>query len=204
EAVRRLRTNLQYANLSDQNSSFLVTSSISGEGKSMTSVNLAIALADTGARTVLVDADLRRPSVADYLGLEGEAGLTTVLVGRAELGDVLQEWSEGGIAVLAAGHLPPNPAEMLGSREMSELLSELTASYDAVVIDSPPLLPVTDAALLSKLVSGTLLLAGTDRVRKAELTASLEALDAVDARILGIVLNRVERKHRSYDDGTYT
>jgi len=203
EAVRRLRTNLQFVDLADRPGSIVVTSSVPGEGKSTTAINLAVALADSGARVVLVDADLRRPSVADYMGLEGRVGLTTVLIGRAEVADVVQPWRDTSLDVLPSGQIPPNPSELLGSRAMATLLGSLTKSYDMVLIDSPPLLPVTDAAVLTKLAGGALVVAGADRIHKAQLRESLDNLENVDARVLGLVLNKVEQKSRSGYEYTY-
>lgn len=194
EDVRRLRTNLRYVGLDHKLRSIVVTSSLPGEGKSTTSIALSLALADTGARVLLVDADLRRPSVAEYLGLEGAAGLTTVLIGRAESADVVQRWRRTGLDVLPAGDVPPNPSELLGSRAMATLLVDLMAAYDIVVVDSPPLLPVTDAAVLGKLAGGTLVVAGADKVHKAQLREALDALDQVGAHVLGVVLNKVGRR----------
>ena len=202
EAVRRLRTNLRFVDLTDKPGSIVVTSSLPGEGKSTVSINLAVALADSGAKVLLVDADLRRPSVAEVMGLEGNVGLTTVLIGHADVGEVVQPWRETSLDVLPSGPLPPNPSEVLGSRAMSVLLDTLMESYDAVVIDSPPLVPVTDAAVLSRLAGGALLVAGADQLHRAHLRESLTSLANVDARVLGIVVNkvdnRVHRKHRYY------
>ncbi len=196
EAVRRLRTNLQFVDFGDRPSSIVITSSVQGEGKTTTAINLAASLADAGARVLLVDADLRRPSIAKYMGFEGNVGLTTVLIGRAELADVVQPWRDSSLDVLASGQVPPNPSELLGSRAMSRLLGELAGSYDVIVIDSPPLLPVTDAAVLSKLVGGALVVAGADGLHKHQLRTSLEALEKVDAHVLGVVVNKVQRKER--------
>lgn len=196
EAIRRLRTNLQFVDFSDRPSSIVVTSSVPGEGKSTTAINLAASLADAGARVVLIDADLRRPSVAKYMGFEGRVGLTTVLIGRANVIDVVQPWQGTSLDVLPSGQIPPNPSELLGSRAMSRLLADLSATYDVIVIDSPPLLPVTDAAILSKMAGGTLVVAGADRLHKQQLRSALEALEQVDAHVLGIVLNKAQRKER--------
>lgn len=196
EAIRRLRTNLQFVDFGDRPSSIVVTSSVPAEGKTTTAINLAASLADAGARVILVDADLRRPSIAKYMGFEGRVGLTTVLIGRANVEDVAQPWQGTSLDVLPSGQVPPNPSELLGSRAMSRLLTELAASYDVIVIDSPPLLPVTDAAILSKMAGGTLVVAGADRLQKQQLRASLESLEQVDAHVLGIVLNKAQRKDR--------
>ncbi|MBD8063399.1 polysaccharide biosynthesis tyrosine autokinase [Oceanitalea stevensii] len=196
EAIRRLRTNLQFVDFGDRPSSIVVTSSVPGEGKTTTAINLAASLADAGARVILIDADLRRPSVAKYMGFEGRVGLTTVLIGRANVEDVVQPWQGTSLDILPSGQIPPNPSELLGSRAMSRLLGDLAGTYDVVLIDSPPLLPVTDAAILSKLVGGTLVVAGADRLQKPQLRTSLEALAKVDAHVLGIVLNKAQRKER--------
>ena len=162
EAFRRLRTNLQFLDISDRRQSIVVTSSLPGEGKSTTAINLAITLADAGSRVALIDADLRRPSVARYMGIEGSVGLTTVLIGRAKVEDVMQPWGNGYLHVLPSGQIPPNPSELLGSQSMAALLDKLTHAYDIVLVDTAPLLPVTDAAILSKLTGGALLVASAD------------------------------------------
>jgi capsular exopolysaccharide synthesis family protein len=194
EAFRRLRTNLQFLDIADRPHSIVVTSSLPGEGKSTTAINVAITLADAGSRVALVDADLRRPSVAKYMGLEGSAGLTTVLIGRATLDDVIQPWGNGQLHVLPSGQVPPNPSELLGSTSMAQLLQTLTDRYDMVVVDTPPLLPVTDAAILAKLTGGALVVVGADKLHRNQLGESVGALETVGARILGIVLNRQPRK----------
>lgn len=194
EAFRRLRTNLQFLDIADRPQSIVITSSLPGEGKSTTSINVAITLADAGTRVALIDADLRRPSVAKYMGLEGKVGLTTVLIGRASVEDVIQPWGNGYLHVLPAGQVPPNPSELLGSLAMAHLLEKLTSQYDVVIIDTAPLLPVTDAAILSKLTGGALLVVGADKLHRNQLGESVGALETVGARILGIVVNRQKRK----------
>lgn len=198
EAMRRLRTNLQFVDVAGNPHIIVVTSSIPGEGKTTTAVNLAAALADAGSRVILVDADLRRPTVAKSMGLEGGAGLTTVLIGRAELADVVQPWNRTTLDVLAAGQVPPNPSELLGSRAMGALLDRLRSTYDIVLIDSPPLLPVTDTAVLSTRAGGVLVVAGADRLHKAQLREALSTLETVGAKVLGLVLNKVAVKQGTY------
>ncbi|WP_454085373.1 polysaccharide biosynthesis tyrosine autokinase [Georgenia sp. Marseille-Q6866] len=196
EAIRRLRTNLQFVNLGGRSRSIVVTSSIAGEGKTTTSINLAVSLADAGSRVVLVDTDLRLPSVADYLGFEGAVGLTTVLINRAEVADAVQPWGDTRLDILPSGGIPPNPSELLGSDAMARLLTDLAATYDVVILDSPPLLPVTDAAILSRMADGTIVVASADGLHKQQLRASLDALETVEAHVLGVVLNKVQRKER--------
>jgi capsular exopolysaccharide synthesis family protein len=194
ESFRQIRTNLQFANVSHTSKVILVTSSIPGEGKSTTASNMAIAIAQTGKKVALVDADLRRPMVADYLGLEGNAGLTTALLGATELDDLLQLWGGDDLHVLTSGQVPPNPSELLGSAAMSDLIDKLEANFDSVIIDAPPLLPVTDAAVLAQKVGGVVLVVGTGKVRTQDLDKALGSLKLVDADVLGIVLNLLPTK----------
>lgn len=194
ESFRQLRTNLQFANVSGQGKTVLVTSSIPGEGKSTTAANLAIAMAQSGKAVCLVDADLRRPMVHDYLGLERNAGLTTTLVGRATIQDVLQPWGDNSLYVMTSGQIPPNPSELLGSAAMQEVLQDLESIFDAVIVDAPPLLPVTDAAVLAQHVGGVVVVVGSHTIRRKDLEKSLTALEMVNARILGYVLNRLPAK----------
>lgn len=194
ESFRQLRTNLQFANISGRAKTVLVTSSLPGEGKSTTATNLAIASAQAGRSVCLVDADLRRPMVHEYLGLDRNAGLTTALVGAADLGDLLQPWGEDQLFVLTSGQIPPNPSELLGSSEMGTLLERLEQDFDTVIVDAPPLLPVTDAAVLSQFVGGVVLVVGSHKIKHQDLQKSLSALDMVGATLLGVVLNRLPVK----------
>lgn len=194
ESFRTLRTNLQFLDADRTDRSFVVTSSIESEGKSTTGANLAIALSDAGSRVLLVDADLRRPKVSDYMGLEGAVGLTDVLIGRAELKDVVQQWGRRELFVLPAGHIPPNPSELLGSDRMSHLISEFNRAFDVVIYDTPPLLPVTDAAILAKTVGGTLLVVAAGRTHKNQLKGALSALENVGAPVSGLVLTMLPTK----------
>jgi capsular exopolysaccharide synthesis family protein len=191
ESYRRLRTNLQFANVSMKGNTVLVTSSLPGEGKSTTATNLAISLAETGQNVCLVDADLRRPMLGEYLGLERSAGLTTALVGNADVNDLLQQWGDQGLYVLTSGTVPPNPSELLGSDAMKQLLHRLESAFDIVVIDAPPLLPVTDAAILSQHVGGVLVVVGSQILRLQDLQKALGALSLVGSNVLGVVLNRL-------------
>ncbi|GAA1789494.1 hypothetical protein GCM10009712_41100 [Pseudarthrobacter sulfonivorans] len=200
ESFRQIRTNLQFAHVSHSSKSVLVTSSLPGEGKSTTAVNMAISLAQTGQRVVLVDADLRRPMVGEYLGLDGSVGLTTYLVGQEGLDNLLQPWGTDDLHVLTSGRIPPNPSELLGSAAMSGLIELLENEFDAVVIDAPPLLPVTDAAVLAQRVGGVVLVVGSQLVKVTDVQKSLSSLDMVHADLLGVVLNRLAAK----DPDSYT
>lgn len=204
ESFRQLRTNLQFANISGRAKTVVITSSLPGEGKSTTATNLAISLAQAGQSVCLIDADLRRPMVSEYLGLERSAGLTTALVGSADVDDLLQQWGEGSLYVLTSGRIPPNPSELLGSVEMSELITRLEQVFDAVIIDAPPLLPVTDSAVLAQHVGGIVMVVRSQKLKKHDLEKSLSALDMVDAKLLGVVLNGLPTKGPdSYTYGYY-
>lgn len=204
EAFRALRTNLQFLDIEPGARSFVVTSSVPAEGKSTTSANLAIAIADSGARVLLVDADLRRPKLAEYLGLEGAVGLSDVLINRVGLHDVLQVWGRNRMTVLPAGSVPPNPSELLGSRAMGDLLHALERDFDVVIIDMPPLLPVTDAALVSKMTKGALVVAAAGRTDRAELKGAFAALENVGARVSGVILTMLPTKGPdAYSYGQY-
>lgn len=194
ESFRQLRTNLQFANVSSRAKSVLVTSSLPGEGKSTTATNLALALAQAGQTVCLVDADLRRPMVSEYLGLERNAGLTTALVRSREVNDLLQAWGEDNLFVLTSGQIPPNPSELLGSDEMKELIGRLEQAFDIVIIDAPPLLPVTDAAVLAQHVGGVVVVVGAKKLKGRDLEKSIGALNLVGAKLLGVVLNMLPVK----------
>ncbi len=206
ESFRQLRTNLQFTHVSNKSKTVLVTSSVPGEGKTSTSLNLGMTMAQSGQSVVVVDADLRRPRLAGYLGMEHAAGLTTALIGKARLDDLLQPYGEHGLHVLTSGQIPPNPSELLGSDAMKEILQELEARFDVVIIDAPPLLPVTDAAVLSQEVGGVLLVVGARKARIADVKKAISSLQMVNAGVLGVVLNRMPSKgpdaHR-YGYGTY-
>lgn len=194
ESFRALRTNLQFLDAGRPDRSFVVTSSIESEGKSTTAANLAIALADAGARVLLVDADLRRPKVASYLGIEGAVGLTDLLIGRAELQDVIQPWGRSQMYVLPAGRVPPNPSELLGSVVMAETVKELNRAFDVVLFDAPPLLPVTDAAVLTRAAGGAILVVAVGRAHKGQVKGAFSVLENVDANVSGIVLTMLPTK----------
>lgn len=196
EAFRGLRTNLLFVDPdAHHGKTLVVTSAMPSEGKTTTTANLALTLAENGARVALVDADLRRPRIADVMGIEGAVGLSDLLIARAEIEDVVQPWGTGALSVIPAGATPPNPSELLGSQAMRALIEELETRFDHVLIDSPPLLPVTDAAILSKLTAGAIVVTAAGKSRRPQLTRALEVLDGLDARILGVVATMVQRKN---------
>ncbi|EOM75961.1 protein-tyrosine kinase [Rhodococcus rhodnii LMG 5362] len=169
ESFRELRTNLQFLEVDNPPRVIVVTSSLPGEGKTTTAINLALVLAESGKRVCLVEGDLRKPRVSTYMGIMGSAGLSSVLAGRADLEDVLQDAGHSGMQVLASGPIPPNPSELLGSDTARQVLATLRAEFDYVVVDASPLLPVTDAAVLSAMADGALLVARHGETKKEQL-----------------------------------
>jgi receptor protein-tyrosine kinase len=165
----------------------IVTSSAPNEGKSTTAINIALALAETDHDVVLVDADMRRPSLDRYLGLVGSAGFSTVLSGGASLSEVLQQSRFPRLTVLTAGAVPPNPSELLGSLAAKNVLSELRAKYDYVIVDSSPLLAVTDGAILAANSDGALIMARFGQTKREQLAHAVGNLEAVGASLLGAV-----------------
>lgn len=202
EAFRSIRTNLQYVDVDNPPKTVVVTSSVPAEGKSTTACNLAIALAQAGSRVLLVEADLRRPKVAEYLGVDGSRGLTDTLIGQLPLEAAIVSWQRGLLDFLPAGTIPPNPSELLGSQQMSDLLTELRRRYDVILLDAPPLLPVTDAAIMATVADGAILVARCSRTRRDQIKHAAESLHQVNARLLGTILNFApQRKRRGYGGG---
>lgn len=191
EAVRAVRTAVRFLEPDHPPRVLLVTSPGPSEGKTSVSANLAFTLAQGGERVVLVDADLRKAALTDLLGLERAVGLSTVLSRHAPLADAVQAWGSGLVDVLPAGRLPPNPSELLGSEAMSRLLEQLVATYDVVLIDGPPVLPVTDAVVLSTQVDVVLVLARYGRTARVAASEAARRITAVGASIGGFVLNAV-------------
>lgn len=195
EAHRRLRTHLLFGATAPTRV-LVVTSAIAREGKSTTSIGIASALANAGQSVLLIDADLRTPHLAGYLGLQPTAGLTTVLSSETTLAQAVQRVGPQELDVLTAGGTPANPAELLGSQNMKELLDEAVANYDFVILDAPAVLPVTDATLLAALSRGVIMVAGSGTVTAPQLRDAIAALERINGSILGIVLNKVRRTRR--------
>lgn len=189
EAFRSLRTNLWFAGAGDPPRSVAISSAVPGEGKSVIACNLAITLAQAGSRVILVDADLRQPCVAAHFGIMGTSGLTSVLVDGKPLEDVLRPWGSGSLLVLPSGPVPHNPSELLASGNMLRTLTELRERADIVIVDTPALLTVADAAILARECGGTLLVARCGSTRREQVAQAAERLTTVHADVLGTVLN---------------
>ncbi|PPF85566.1 hypothetical protein C5B96_05715 [Subtercola sp. Z020] len=195
EDYRRVRTNLEFADVDNAIRSIVVTSAMPGEGKTTMSINIALAMAERSMRVLLIDADLRRPSVATYAQIEGAAGLTSVLVGSADLGDVIQHWAPN-VDILTSGTIPPNPNQLLGSTSMARLLRTVIADYDFVIVDTPPLLPASDALTLTHMTDGAVVVSLYNSTTRQKLSDALAALAGVRARTIGVVLNQTKPKAR--------
>lgn len=189
EGYRRLRSSLEFVSVDSDRLAFVVTSSIPDEGKSLVSLNLALALTEGDRRVLLVDADLRRPTLAHSTGLPGASGLTSVLVGRIALADAIQQWN--GLDVITSGPIPPNPSELLSSRAMAEFIAQVSHDYDVVVFDTPPMTVVADAAIVARSLEGALVVADRTRVSRQHLAQTMDLLEKSGVRVLGLVLNRV-------------
>ncbi|MGG4033244.1 CpsD/CapB family tyrosine-protein kinase [Paenibacillus cisolokensis] len=191
EAYRTLRTNLQYAEVDRPLRLLMVTSASPREGKTTTVNNLAVAYAQTGKSVLLVDADLRRPTAHHMFQTSNRCGLTHILTGQAKVADAVQNTSINGLKLLSSGSIPPNPSELLGSDKMDRLLAELRESYDIVLIDTPPVLAVSDAQVVAARCDGVLLVVNAKSVKRRYVIKAKEALEFVHARVLGVALNQV-------------
>jgi capsular exopolysaccharide synthesis family protein len=198
EAIRAVRTAVLFSSADEGARSVIVTSTGPSEGKTLISSSLAISLAQAGQRTLVVDADMRRPRLHEALGRSQEPGLSNVLVGEASLADAARQTQEKNLWVLSAGHIPPNPAELLGSRKFDELMADLKRRFDWIVIDAPPVMPVTDAAVLAHGSGGVLFVIGSEMTPRQSATAAVEQLRGASAKFIGVVLNRVNVHRHGY------
>ncbi len=193
EQYRTLRTNLQFSAIDHPLDSILVTSTNPGEGKSITVANLAIVYAQAGKKVLLIDADLRKPTVHYTFRLNNLRGLSNVLIGDNALEESISTSSVDNLDVMSSGPIPPNPAELLGSKKMLAMLEHAKTLYDMVIIDSPPTLAVTDSQILSQIVDGTLLVIRSKQTEYEGAIKAAEALKQGNGRILGTVLNDTEK-----------
>ncbi|MDG4664227.1 polysaccharide biosynthesis tyrosine autokinase [Mycobacterium sp. 236(2023)] len=204
ESFRKLRTNLQFVSVDNPPRVIVVTSSMPSEGKSTTSINIALALAEAEHNVVLVDGDMRRPTIHKYLDLVGAVGFSTVLSSAASLDEALQKTRFPGLTVLTSGTIPPNPSELLGSQSAKHLLSELRSKFDYVIVDSTPLLAVTDAAILAAGGDGVLLVARFGHTKLDQLEHAVGNLESVGAPLLGAVFTLMPTRGSSSYSYSYT
>jgi non-specific protein-tyrosine kinase len=196
EAFRKLRTNLQFRDRDGDHRVIVVTSARVGEGSSSTACNLAVAMAEAGNRVLLLDANLRDPRVADYLGLDPFPGLVDVLVGRVVWQYARQRWNRGGFDALTAGPYPHNHSQLLASSSLADLLDDMRKHYDFIVVDTPALLAVSDGAAVAARADGVVLVVQHRQTSQDQVTAAVEALNAVSARLLGTVLTMTKGRLR--------
>lgn len=198
EALRAIRTNVLFASAEDGGKSILVTSTAPGEGKTVVAVNLAIGLAQAGQRVLLIDGDLRRARIHDVFGQPAEPGLSNVLVGNAKASEAVRSAPVGGLWILTCGAHPPNPAELLGSKRFHDFLATLTTHFDWIVIDSPPVLLVTDAAVLAHKTTGVVFVVGAEMTARRAAETAVAQLTSAKVRFVGGVLNRVDFERSGY------
>ncbi|MPZ17009.1 MAG: polysaccharide biosynthesis tyrosine autokinase [Luteitalea sp.] len=198
EAIRGVRTNVLFSVVEDGCKSIVITSTGPREGKTVVAASLALAVAQAGQRVLLTDCDMRRPRIHELLDIPQEPGLSNVMVGEVRPDEAVRQMAAANIWALPAGKLPPNPAELLGSARFAQFLAELKQHFDWIILDSPPVLAVTDASVLAHQATGVLFVIGAEMTGRGAAKAALEQLDAVKARHFGAVLNKVDLRRNSY------
>ncbi|MDD6795957.1 MAG: CpsD/CapB family tyrosine-protein kinase [Clostridiaceae bacterium] len=197
ESYRTLRTNIQYSSFDKEIKTIVVTSSEPGEGKSITAGNLAFTFAQAEKKTIIIDCDLRKPSLHKKFRISNLSGLSDVLIGKSTVNESVYKYTNN-LDVLTSGKLPPNPSEMLGSKVMESLLTALRERYDIIILDSAPLQAVTDAQILSTKADGTVFVVRAEKTKRDSVVQAKALLDKVGANILGVVLNGIENSRRKY------
>ena len=191
ESYRSLRTNIQYSSIDKQVKTLVVTSSNAGEGKSTVAGNLAYTFFQSGKRVLIIDCDLRKPSLHRKFNVSNEVGLTDVLVGTSELNKVMKKIDDN-LYLLTTGTLPPNPAEIIGSNTMESFLEECKINFDYIILDTPPILPVTDSKLLAIKADATVLVVRSEISKSKHVSQAFKELEKVNANVIGTILNDVE------------
>lgn len=198
EQYRTIRTNIQYSAIDENIKTLLVTSSGPAEGKSTTAANLAVVFAQQGKKVLLVDADLRKPTVHYTFGTANTFGLTTVLTKQTTLEKAIVKSDENNLFILTSGPIPPNPAELLSSQSMEQLLTQVAEQFDMVILDTPPLLAVADPQILSNQCDGTILVVFSGKTETEQVLKSKELLQAAKSKLLGVVLNNKQIQKSNY------
>ncbi len=190
EAYKVLRTNLTFMVNEDESNVFGVTSSISGEGKSLTSINLSISFAEMGKKVLLIECDMRKPVVEKYFNVKSGKGLSNVLAGHCVVGDAVYKSAKfRNLYYISAGEIPPNPTELLSSNKMQLLVEKMSQSFDVVILDLPPVTAVSDAVIVSKYTKGMLLVVRDNYIDKEELSETIRQLQIAEVKILGFIYN---------------
>ena len=198
ESYRSLRTNIQFAGVDHELKTIMVTSTGPSEGKSTTIANLAVTMAQSERKTLLIDADLRKPTIHHTFDLNHRFGLTTLLAGQSSMEESVQETTIANLSVMASGPIPPNPAEMLNSKAMKRFIQEASLRYDQVLFDAPPIIAVTDPQILASLVDGVILVIDSGKTNKDVAVKAKMQLENVKANIIGVVLNNKEMSGDGY------
>lgn len=194
ESYRALRTNIEFSSIDEKLQVLMVSSAGPGEGKSTTITNLAVTFAQSEKKVVLIDADLRKPTAHHTFSISNRYGLSSIISQQCSLEEGIQVTDIPNLDVITSGAIPPNPAEMMGSKRMTATIEQLRQMYDIVLIDTPPLLAVTDAQIVSTKSDGVILVVDQGKVKRDIASKAVKNLESVNARILGVVLNNVKRK----------
>lgn len=198
EAYRILRTNIQFSSPDKKIKSILITSSGPSEGKTTTSVNLAVAIAQAGSRVIIIDCDQRKPMVHKFLKASNLLGLSNLLIGEVTIDEAVISSGVENLYILSSGTMPPNPSELLASDKMKTLLNTLKETYDYIILDTPPVIMVADAQILSKYADGCILVIASGEVDRKAAAKAKESLEIVNAKIIGVVLNKLDTKRKGY------
>ena len=197
ESYRTLRTNIQYSSFDKEYKVIVITSSEPGEGKSTTAGNLALCMAQGDKKVILVDCDLRRPSIHKKFKVSNLAGLSDVIIGKSDLSKVMHRYNKN-LVLLTSGKIPPNPSEMLSSKSMENLLEKLRENFDYVILDTPPVQAVTDSQILSTKADGTILVVRAGKTKKESIKNAIDLLNKVNAHVIGTVLNGIDANRNKY------
>lgn len=198
ESYRTLRTNIAFSSFDKKVKTIVVTSSVPGEGKSTTCANLAVVMAENGYKTILIDCDQRKSSLHKLFNISNEKGLSDFLVGNIEFSEAVQKTEIPNLNMITSGTKPPNPSELVASEKMKKFIEVLKETYDYIILDTPPVIIVTDAQLISAYADGCVLVVASSEVEKAAAVKAKELLKKVNAKILGVVLNKVKVKQKGY------
>ncbi|WP_294168559.1 CpsD/CapB family tyrosine-protein kinase [uncultured Clostridium sp.] len=197
ESYRTLRTNIQYSSFDKEYRVIVITSSEPGEGKSTTAGNLALSMAQDHKKVILIDCDLRKPSLHKKFKVSNLIGLSDVMVGNADLYKAMHKCNKN-LVLLTSGKIPPNPSEMLSSKAMESLLEELKGAFDYIILDTPPVQAVTDSQILSTKADGTILVVRAGKTKKESIKNAIDLLNKVNAHVIGTVLNGIDANRNKY------
>lgn len=198
EAYRTLRTNIQFSSFDEKIKTIMLTSSGPGEGKSTTASNLAVVMAENGNSVIIIDCDLRKPRLHKVFGLSNIKGLSNLLVDECSFQDATKRIGIPNLDILTSGVRPPNPSELLQSKKMKQLIEILHDKYDVVIMDTPPVIMVTDAQIISQYADGVILVVASKQAEREAAIKAKQLLEKVNAKILGVVLNKVDVSNRKY------